>query len=261
MVGLDMSGTWSATAASYFTRVPKTRVLEAVTEAVNVEEAGRIAGFKKVDMAEAAERLVEGNGWLPPVLRTVALLALPMVQAESARLDRMEADLVAVSKHLTDTHNEDSMLDEISRLGAEVADLTAATAFRLGAMKAYAGIVSDRLRDLACTPIEGYQPFDDFIDRRLTPATRTCLAFAERLEALATRLERATALLRTRIELRGQAQNTALLASVERTGARQLKLQHLVEGLSVVAVSYYALGMIQGFRHLSTPLPNLPLNH
>src|SRR5690606_13789824 len=71
------------------------------------------------------------------------------------------------------------------------------------------------------------QPFDDFIDRRLTPATRTCLAFAGRLEALATRLERATALLRTRIELRGQAQNTALLASVERTGARQLKLQHL----------------------------------
>lgn len=69
MVGLDMTGTWSATAASYFTRVPKTRVLEAVTEAVNPEEAGRIAGFKKGDMAEAAERLVEGKGWLPSVLR------------------------------------------------------------------------------------------------------------------------------------------------------------------------------------------------
>ena len=77
VVGLDMTGTWSATAASYFTRVPKTRVLEAVTEAVNVEEAGRIAGFKKVDMAEAAERLVEGKGWLPPVLRTVSDAAEP----------------------------------------------------------------------------------------------------------------------------------------------------------------------------------------
>ena len=69
-VGLDMSGTWSATAASYFSRVPKARVLEAVTEAVNADEAGRIAGLKKGDMAEAAERLVEGKGWLPPVLRT-----------------------------------------------------------------------------------------------------------------------------------------------------------------------------------------------
>ena len=77
VVGLDMTATWSATAASYFSRVPKTRVLEAVTEAVNAEEAGRIAGFKKGDMAEAAARLVEGKGWLPPVLRTVSDAAEP----------------------------------------------------------------------------------------------------------------------------------------------------------------------------------------
>lgn len=76
-VGLDMTGTWSATAASYFSRVSKARVLEAVTEAVNPEEAGRIAGFKKGDMAEAAERLVEGKGWLPSVLRTVSDAAEP----------------------------------------------------------------------------------------------------------------------------------------------------------------------------------------
>lgn len=68
--GLDMTGTWSATAANYFSRVSKARVLEAVTEATSPEEAGRIAGFKKGDMAEAAERLVEGKGWLPVVLRT-----------------------------------------------------------------------------------------------------------------------------------------------------------------------------------------------
>ena len=69
-VGLDMTGTWAATAGSYFSRVSKARVLEAVTEATSAEEAARIAGFRKVDMAEAAERLVEGRGWLPPLLRT-----------------------------------------------------------------------------------------------------------------------------------------------------------------------------------------------
>ncbi len=69
-VGLDMTGTWSATAAGYFSRVPKARVLEAVTEAVGAEEAGRIAEMKKADMAEAAERLLDGRGWLPGVLRT-----------------------------------------------------------------------------------------------------------------------------------------------------------------------------------------------
>ncbi len=70
-VGLDMSGTWSATAVSYFSRVPKARVLEAVTEAVGAEDAGQIVGFKKGDMADAAERLLEDRGWLPPVLRTI----------------------------------------------------------------------------------------------------------------------------------------------------------------------------------------------
>lgn len=76
-VGLNMVETWAATAASYFSRVSKARVLDAVTEAVNPEEAGRIAGFRKADMAEAAERLVEGKGWLPVPLRTVSDAAEP----------------------------------------------------------------------------------------------------------------------------------------------------------------------------------------
>lgn len=86
-VGLDMTRTWSATASSYFSRVPKARVLEAVTEATNAEEAGRIAGFKKGDMADAAERLVDGKGWLPPLLRTapIAVEASEAAPGEAGR--------------------------------------------------------------------------------------------------------------------------------------------------------------------------------
>lgn len=69
-LSLDMTGVWSPTAASYFTRVSKARMLEVVSEARDAAEAERIAGFRKADMAEAAERLVEGTGWLPPLLRT-----------------------------------------------------------------------------------------------------------------------------------------------------------------------------------------------
>ncbi|MFA4900553.1 MAG: ParB N-terminal domain-containing protein [Brevundimonas sp.] len=86
-VGLDMTGTWSATAAGYFLRVSKTRVLEAVTEAVGAEEAGRIAGMKKVDMAEAAERLLEGRGWLPSVLRTTLVGGAAMKPRASSEND------------------------------------------------------------------------------------------------------------------------------------------------------------------------------
>lgn len=88
-VGLDMSGTWSATAACYFSRVAKARVLEAVTEAVGAEEAGRIAGLRKADMAEAAERLLEGRGWLPAVLRVTPPEAEP--EAASEEEDGYEA--------------------------------------------------------------------------------------------------------------------------------------------------------------------------
>ena len=84
VVGLDMTGTWSATAAAYFSRVSKARVLEAVTEATGAEEAGRIAGFKKTDMAEAAERLVEGKGWLPPLLRTAPPQAENIEEADAS---------------------------------------------------------------------------------------------------------------------------------------------------------------------------------
>ncbi|WP_428156553.1 ParB N-terminal domain-containing protein [Brevundimonas sp.] len=69
-LSLDMTAVWSPTAAAYFSRVSKARMLEAVTEARDAAEAERIAGFKKGDMAEAAERLVEGRGWLPALLRT-----------------------------------------------------------------------------------------------------------------------------------------------------------------------------------------------
>lgn len=74
-VGLDMTTTWTATADGYFSRVAKARILEAVTEAVSSSEAERIAGLRKADMAEAAELLVAGTGWLPPLLRTAPAVA------------------------------------------------------------------------------------------------------------------------------------------------------------------------------------------
>ena len=39
-------------------------------EAFGNEAAEQIAGKKKPEMAEAAEQLLAGTGWLPPILRT-----------------------------------------------------------------------------------------------------------------------------------------------------------------------------------------------
>jgi ParB family chromosome partitioning protein len=69
-IGLDMTAFWTPTARTYFGRVSKARILEAVTEAVSAEVANRLAEMKKQAMAEAAEQLLAGTRWLPPLLRT-----------------------------------------------------------------------------------------------------------------------------------------------------------------------------------------------
>ncbi|MFT9383079.1 MAG: ParB/RepB/Spo0J family partition protein [Acetobacter orientalis] len=66
---------WQPTVENYLGRVAKAHILEAVREARGSEAAERIAHLKKGDMAQAAERLLEGTGWLPQALRTKGLSA------------------------------------------------------------------------------------------------------------------------------------------------------------------------------------------
>jgi uncharacterized membrane-anchored protein len=70
----------------------------------------------------------------------------------------------------------------------------------------------------------------------------TCRAVADRIANLAERSERASNLLRTRVDIALEGQNQKLLASVDKRGQQQLRLQQTVEGLSVVAISYYTNG-------------------
>ena len=51
-------------------------------------------------------------------------------------------------------------------------------------------------------------------------------------------------LLRTRVDVWRGAQNQELMQRMDRRADLQLRLQHTVEGLSVVAISYYAVGLL-----------------
>lgn len=73
LVKLDMSRSWEATAANYFNRVTKTRILRAVREAAGEHKAVLLEPLKKGDMAREAERMLAGSGWLPELLRTPGL--------------------------------------------------------------------------------------------------------------------------------------------------------------------------------------------
>ena len=61
---------WAPTVDTYLGRVTKARILQAVREAKGAEAAERIATLKKGEMAEQAEALLAGSGWLPEPLRT-----------------------------------------------------------------------------------------------------------------------------------------------------------------------------------------------
>lgn len=69
-LALDVAKDWTPTVDSYLGRVTKAHIVEAVTEGVSEDAARRIADMKKPDMAQAAEQLLAGTGWLPAGLRT-----------------------------------------------------------------------------------------------------------------------------------------------------------------------------------------------
>lgn len=69
-VGLDMADHWTPSAASYFSKVSKAQILEAITEGASADAAAQLAGLKKGDLAQEAEKRLEGRRWLPALLRT-----------------------------------------------------------------------------------------------------------------------------------------------------------------------------------------------
>ncbi|MCC6887279.1 MAG: ParB N-terminal domain-containing protein [Hyphomicrobiales bacterium] len=70
-VGLDvMAAGWSPTVDNYLGRVTKARILQAVREVKGEQAAQLIDHLKKGEMAERAQELLAGSGWLPEPLRT-----------------------------------------------------------------------------------------------------------------------------------------------------------------------------------------------
>lgn len=94
-VSLDMATHWTPTAENYLARVTKARIQQAVRETCSEADAARIAGLKKGDMAERAEALLAGSGWLPEPLRTQGVYPDPDGLPEPSFQDGEETAAVA----------------------------------------------------------------------------------------------------------------------------------------------------------------------
>ncbi|WP_420967119.1 ParB/RepB/Spo0J family partition protein [Bradyrhizobium sp. B120] len=92
---LDMNRYWKPTVRSYLGRVSKENILAAVREAAGPDAAERIAGMKKVAMAEAAEELLGGTGWLPRLMTQSAPQADDALVHRTNTTDEAPETLVA----------------------------------------------------------------------------------------------------------------------------------------------------------------------
>ncbi|WP_417707820.1 DUF3422 family protein [Rheinheimera aquimaris] len=191
--------------------------------------------------------------------RKLSLLGWPLSRQALAKLTLLEQQLSDITQRIEHKQSDDErLLNEITTMAAQTEHLIADTSSRLQATAAYYQLTLDRIKSLNETPIEGLLSLQDFSERRLTPAFRTSESVVFRQNALSGRLGRSTELLRTRINLKLEQQNQQLLASMDRRAKLQLNMQQMVEGLSLVAISYYAVQLAEkAIKALGYWLPQL----
>lgn len=177
--------------------------------------------------------------------RAMSMLGLPRARALSSTMNVLETRLTALVDRLgDDSRPPETALHELLDLSQRLESEATQHGFRFGATRAYEAIVHDRIEALREARFQGRQTMTEFMVRRYQPAMRTVQSAERRLDALVDRAARAGELLRTRVDVQRSSQNQALLERMDRRADLQLRLQHTVEGLSVFAISYYAVGLL-----------------
>ena len=178
--------------------------------------------------------------------RMAALLGLPAAREAYSALATAERELAELAQaiRVTSRDAEAQLLDRLTTLAGKVESQHAASHSRFSASAAYFELVDKRIADIAESRVAGLQTIGEFMERRLTPARSTCEWATRRQDALSQRVSRMSNLLRTRVEIEQQQSSQALLATMNRRQDLQLKLQSTVEGLSVVAITYYIVGLV-----------------
>lgn len=179
--------------------------------------------------------------------RMLALLAFPMAGEATGTLNRLEAeanDAALGVQNEGDIESDRALLHRLSLVAGEAQILTGRTNFRFAAAKAYYGIVLERIGQLREKSMGSRPNISAFMERRLAPAMRTCVAVTERLQTVSEHIARTSQMLNTRVQLATEITNAKLLSSMNRRALSQLRLQQTVEGLSVAAISYYVAGLL-----------------
>ncbi len=178
--------------------------------------------------------------------RMLAMLGFPVARNEAQSLSQIEAQLQTIVDDMAGARTLDdaAAFDSLLRLAAEIEHGAARTRYRLSATRAYHRIVLQRLSDLREERLLGLQKLAGFFNRRFAPAMALCESTDARITDIADRINRAVDLARVRVEAQREANNQELFRSLAHRQKLQLRLQQTVEGLSVVAISYYTISIV-----------------
>ena len=179
------------------------------------------------------------------IYRVMALLAFPIAKQLTPELITADKQLLSITTVMAQSgSNDGELLDELTTLAAQVENNISAHQYRFGAANAYYNLVEQRIEDLREVRIQGIQTIGEFMKKRLEPAINTCQSTSHRFSLLSKRINNASQLLRTRVDITIERQNQALLTSMDLRAKMQLRLQETVEGLSIVAITSYVVGLI-----------------
>ena len=214
-------------------------------------------GLRPRQTGRLLQRLLEIDTY-----RMMALLALPVARRLGPQLTDAGRRLLEVTRQMPkvgELAQQRELLGDLTTLSGEIEQTASSSGYRFAAAKAYHALVLRRIEELREERLLGLQTFGEFMDRRLSPAMRTCEATSDRIDRLSRRLNRAGQLLRTRVEIELEAQNQDVLERMDRRAKLQLRLQETVEGLSVAAITYYLVGLV-AYAAKALKVSGLPLN-
>ncbi|WP_236176171.1 MULTISPECIES: DUF3422 domain-containing protein [Pseudomonas] len=179
--------------------------------------------------------------------RMMASLSLDTAKALSVELNAYDRTLVSLSERNADPQpgNAKALLGDIAGLSAQMVRSTAKTRHRFSATQAYAQLVFERLGELRESHLGDCQRLGIFIERRFKPTVRYCAVTEQRLDQLAKSVANLGDLLQARVQVEMEEQNAEILKSLSTRADTQIKIQRAVEGLSIIAITYYLLNLFK----------------
>lgn len=195
------------------------------------------------ELGRRVQRLLEMETY-----RVLTLMGLEASRAKQGELVGLEKELdalvLSMTQMLAEAGGNRKLIDRFSKLATEMNALRTATRFRFSASRAYYNLAVQRLESLDEVPSSDLQTITGFVRARLDPAIATINSFEDRLDNLSNEISNGLSLLRTHIEVETSQVNQQNLQTLNDRHRQQLLISQTVEGLSIVAISYYSVGLL-----------------